>query len=485
MPMDESAMADTCVKHVQAALRDLAMLSEGDRVLTAVSGGPDSVCLLHILRALKFLVEAAHFDHQTRGGESAADAAFVRALANKIGMPFHIESRPIAEECGGLADSFEQHARRARYEFLVRTAKARGCAAIATGHHAGDLAETVLMRVLRGTTASGLAGIPYVRVADGVRIVRPLINCTREEILAYLSVHDLSYRIDRTNEDTRYVRNKVRHDLLPYLAREYNPRIRAALIRLSESVRCENDFLNAAAETAFEECGSAEGMDRLSFAKFHPALQQRVILILAWRHGVDCPFERVRDAVEFVAAAPTGARFDLGKGLQLVNGRTHAQVLGKIGTLPYFRRLNRGHHGGRKWGSVPFFPDAVLALPGVTEAFGRTFRIGYLDRLPDQRLAEYCSPSRQVFDADALGEHVTVRRRRPGDRFVPYGMSGTRKLQDYFVDLGVPVWERDEQLLVLGDDRIAWILGHAVSAHAAVTADARRILEIEVTHASE
>ena len=465
MPMDESAMADTCVKHVQAALRDSAMLSEGDRVLTAVSGGPDSVCLLHIVCALKFPVEAAHFDHQTRGGESAADAEFVRALANKIGIPFHIESRPIAEECEGLEDSFEQHARRARYEFLVRTAKARGCAAIATGHHAGDLAETVLMRVLRGTTASGLAGIPPVRVADGVRIVRPLINCTREEILAYLSVHDLSYRIDRTNEDPRYVRNKVRHDLLPYLAREYNPRIRAALIRLSESVRCENDFLSAAAETAFEECGSAEGIDRLSFARFHPALQRRVILILAWRHGVDCPFERVRDAVEFVASATTGARFDLGEGLQLVKGRAHTQVVREP--------------------PPPDGDEVVLALPGVTGAFGRVFKTGYLDRLPDQRLADYCSPSRQVFDADALGEHVTVRRRRPGDRFVPYGMSGTRKLQDYFVDLGVAVWERDEQLLVLGDDRIAWILGHAVSAQAAVTADTRRILEIEVTDASE
>lgn len=465
MPMDESAMADTCVKHVQAALRDFAMLSEGDRVLTAVSGGPDSVCLLHILCALKFPVEAAHFDHQTRGGESAADAAFVRALADKIGIPFHIESRPIAEECEGLEDSFEQHARRARYEFLVRTAKARGCAAIATGHHADDLAETVLMRVLRGTTASGLAGIPPVRVADGVRIVRPLINCTREEILVYLSAHDLSYRIDRTNEDTRYVRNKVRHELLPYLTQEYNPQIRAALIRLSESVRCENDFLNAAAETAFEECGSAEGMDRLSFAKFHPALQRRVILILAWRHGVDCPFERVRDAVEFVAAAPTGARFDLGEGLQLVNGRAHTQVVREP--------------------PPPDRDEVVLALPGVTGAFGRIFKTGYLDRLPDQRLAAYCSPSRQVFDVDALGEHVTVRRRRPGDRFVPYGMSGTRKLQDYFVDLGVPVWERDEQLLVLGDDRIAWIPGHAVSAHAAVTADTRRILEIEVTDAPE
>ena len=465
MPMDESAMADTCVKHVQAALRDSAMLSEGDRVLTAVSGGPDSVCLLHIVCALKFPVEAAHFDHQTRGGESAADAEFVRALANKIGIPFHIESRPIAEECEGLEDSFEQHARRARYEFLVRTAKARGCAAIATGHHAGDLAETVLMRVLRGTTASGLAGIPPVRVADGVRIVRPLINCTREEILAYLSVHDLSYRIDRTNEDPRYVRNKVRHDLLPYLAREYNPRIRAALIRLSESVRCENDFLSAAAETAFEECGSAEGIDRLSFAELHPALQRRVILILAWRHGIDCPFERVCDAAEFVAAAATGARFDLGEGLQLVKGRAHTQVVREP--------------------PPPDGDEVVLALPGVTGAFGRVFKTGYLDRLPDQRLADYCSPSRQVFDADALGEHVTVRRRRPGDRFVPYGMSGTRKLQDYFVDLGVPVWERDEQLFVLGDDRIAWILGHAVSAHAAVTADTRRILEIEVTDGSE
>jgi tRNA(Ile)-lysidine synthase len=467
MPMstDDSAMADACLERVQATLRNFAILAPGERVLAAVSGGPDSVCLLHILCRLRFPVEVAHFDHQTRGGESAADAVFVRALADGLGVPFHLESRAIVEECRGLKDSFEQHARRARYEFLVRTAKARACAAIATGHHADDLAETVLMRVLRGTTASGLAGIPPVRFEGQMRIVRPLISCTRTEILAYLSAHGLPYRTDLSNEDTRYLRNKVRHELLPCLARDYNPKVRAALIRLSESMRCENDFLNAAAEKAFAECGAEEGIERRTFGGLHPALQRRIVLILAWRHGVDCPFDRVCGAADFISSGSTGARFDLGGGLHLVNGRTCTKV------APESQQKDA--------------VEIVLAFPGVTQAFGRTFTTRCLDSLPEQDLARYCSPSRQVFDADLLGTELTVRRRRPGDRFTPYGMSGTRKLQDYLVDLGVPVWERDAQVIMLGNGRIAWIVGHAISAHAAVTADTRRIVEIEVMNAPE
>ena len=465
MSADDDAMAQACMKHVQAALREYRMLVQGDRVLAAISGGPDSVCLLHVLCDLGFTVEVAHFDHQTREGESAADAGFVRALAERLGVPFHLESRPIVEECRDSGFSFEQHARGARYDFLTRTALARQCTAIATGHHADDHVETILMRLLRGTTANGLAGIPPVRLEDGVRIVRPLINCTREEILAYLAARGVSYRIDRSNADTRHVRNRIRHDLLPHLARDYNPQVRTALVRLSESIRCENDFLNAAAERALAECWPAEeGIDRHAFGALHPAVQRRVVLMLVWRHGVDCPFDRVCAAARFIADGPTGARFDLGGGLLIANGRTQTSVAGEH---PH-----------------PEPAEVILEAPGLTEAFGHKFKVSPLDRSPDKDWAEYCSPFRQVFDADAVGSVLSVRHRRPGDRFVPYGMSGTRKLQDYFVDLGIPVWERDTQLIVLGDDRIAWIVGHAVSGHAAVTARTRRILKIEVMNAT-
>jgi tRNA(Ile)-lysidine synthase len=465
MREDMNGDARKCLEHVRAALHEYAIEPGKSVVLVAVSGGPDSICLFNALLELGVRVETAHFDHQTRDGESAEDAKFVRALAERVGAPFHIESRPILEESRGAHLSFEQHAREARYEFLLRVARERGCDAVVTGHHMDDAAETILMRVVRGTTVSGLAGIPPLRVEDGVHIARPLIHCSRNEILAYLDDRGLAYRVDATNTDVRFLRNKIRRVLLPELEAEYNPRVRAALNRLSESAKCENDFMNAASEHAFDECcPDGERVGRAAFTALHPAIRRRVILMLAWRHGVDCPFDRVCAAERFIAEDAAGARFDLGNGLSLVNGRAHSHV-------------------GAEFARPISEEVAPLLLPGETLAFGRLFRTSYLDDAAELNWAEYCSPMRQVFDADALGVEIGVRGRRNGDRFAPFGMKGTRKLHDYFVDLGVPSWERDEQRVVVGDCGIAWIVGHAISACVAVTSATRRIIQIEVADA--
>jgi tRNA(Ile)-lysidine synthase len=185
--------------------------------------------------------------------------------------------------------------------------------------------------------------------------------------------------------------------------------------------------------------------------------------MLAWRYGIDCPFDRVVAAADFIASGPTGNRFDLGLGVLLCNGRAVTDVVSAAQTLD--DRV------------------APLAVPGVTEAFGRVFSIVCRDEAPSDDLARYCHAARQVFDADAFGAEVSVRHRRPGDRFMPFGMSGTRKIQDYIVDIGLPASQRDAQLLLVAGGRIAWIVGHAISAHAAVTSQTRRFVEIEVRRA--
>jgi tRNA(Ile)-lysidine synthase len=460
------AEMDLCVEHVRATVHELAMLDPGDRVLAAVSGGADSMCLLDVLRTLGYSVAIAHFDHQTRHGESGADAAFVRELAGRLSLPFHLESRPVAEEAKESKYSFEEHARRARYEFLVRTAKSQGCGAVATGHHADDVAETILMRILVGVSPQGLAGIPPVREQAGVRIVRPLIRCTRAEVLAHLAARGLHYCEDRTNAETRHLRNRIRHELLPALARDYNPRVHEALVRLAEAQRADNEFLNGLAQAAFEACRTVDGagLDRRMFTALHPAIQRRVILRLAWRHGVECPCERVVAAARFVTEAPTGHRFDLGGAVTLENARSSTEVLGEA--------------VAQEDVEIP------LSVPGVTPAFDRVFWVTCREDLPPDPLARYCTPDRQVFDADALGTVLMVRHRRPGDRFRPFGMSGTRKLQDYFVDIGLPVSQRDRALILCAGGRIAWIVGRAISAHVAVTSETRRVIEIEAPHAA-
>ncbi len=454
------------MEDVAGMIRLHGMIREGEKVLVAVSGGADSVCLLHVLHDLGYAVEVGHFDHQTRGGESAVDAVFVRELAEGLGLPCHTASRPIADEAAETALSFEEYARQARYTFLVETAAKAGCAALATAHHADDQAETVLMRVLRGTSPRGLAGIPPVRDEGGIRIIRPLVGCSRAEILSYMDAHELAYRTDRTNADTRVPRNKVRRELLPRLAREHNPQVREALCRLAESQRVENAFVQAAADAFLGDCLEGEGkVNRQKFREGDAALQHRAILELGWRHGVDCPMTRVSGAATFICEGGAGQAFDLGGGVLLRNGRASTAI--EAGRPPLDDR------------AVP------LAVPGESAAHGKAFRVRMLDARPAADLAAYCSPSRQVFDAAALGADVVVRRRRPGDRFTPLGMSGTKKLKDYFVDAGVAVWERDLSLLLVAGGRIAWIVGGAVSAHVAGGPETSRWIEVEVVDAVE
>ena len=447
---------------VEEHMRAHSMARHGARLLAAVSGGADSVCMLHVLLQLEFRVEIAHFDHQTRNGESAKDAEFVAEMARRLDLPFHSESRPIEQEARGSGKSFEDYARTARYEFLSRVAAARGRAAIATGHHADDNAETVLMRLIRGTTPAGAAGIRPVGDWGGIAVIRPLLNVTRDDVMAYLAAVKLPFREDVTNVDTRYARNRIRHELLPLIAKDYNPKIRDALLRFAQAQRADSALLDNIGAQAFELCFGVNGaVDRALFRRQPVAIRRRLAVTLARRLGVaDMPFARIEAAAGFIADGATGEKFDLGGGIELQNGRRLTKPLTEP-TAVETAQLN-------------------LALPGVTNALGRVFRTRLLDRRPASNLQAYCTPKRQVFDAEDAGTDLEVRRRRPGDAFTPLGMTGTKKLQDYFVDARVPAFERDAQILLTGNGRILWIVGGAISAHAAVKKTTKRFLEVDI-----
>lgn len=455
------------LNRVEKTIQTHRMLERREHILVAVSGGPDSVCLLHVLRELGYPVQIAHFDHQTRHGDSAADAAFVRELAARLDIPFHVDSRPVGEWAAESSRSFEEFARDVRYRFFVDVAKAHGCTAVATGHHADDQAETVLMRILRGTTTRGLGGIPPISMREKLRIVRPLIETTREEILAYLEDSGIDYCTDRSNEDLHFLRNRVRHALLPHLATEYNPRIRNALTRLAGSQRQDNDLLESLAAAAAKQCVTGPGrLDRAAFGDLHPALQRRILLGLAWEHGSAPDFEHVTEAARFVVEAAAGKSLELGDGTRLCNSRDESILVSASKDRP-------------RNGPIP------LEVPGETTALGKRFTVRTAPALPKEPLDQYCTPELQIFDADRLSGRVEVRLSRPGDRFTPLGMTGTKKLSDYFQDIGLPAVERDQQVLLTVDDRIAWVVGHVIDAGVAVTSATRRLIEVEVRDAVE
>lgn len=440
-------------------IRRHGLLAPDDRVLVALSGGPDSVCLLHALRALGYRTGAAHLDHLTRHGASTQDAAWVREWTARLGVACHIRERDVTEEARVLGLSFEEHARAVRYAFLVETAHSHGYTAVATGHHAGDQAETVLMRLLRGASGRGLSGIPYLREQNGIRIVRPLLDCGRDAILAYLEHHGLEFRIDVSNADERYFRNRIRRRLLPELARDYNRHLYEALSRTAALLQDDERLLGRMAAKEAETCGIAENrLDRKRFSAMDRALQGRVLLLLAWRNGADCSYDRICEGIAFVCEGPTGRQCDLGSGFRLRNGRRYAYVESEASALA----------------------ETAIACPGTTRVGGRAFIVSPARAFEPRDWRTYCSPARQVFDADELRGPLTVRPWQAGDRFIPFGMTGTKKLQDYFVDTGVSVPERNAQWILLAGGRIAWIVGRALDARVAVTAQTRRIVEVEV-----
>ncbi len=460
MPADSRTFLDRVLETIDRH----AMIVPGERVLIGVSGGPDSMALLHALRALDYDVAIAHLDHGTRDGASMEDAEFVRAQAEAINCPYYCERANIEKRAHHDRESFEVAARRARYDFFARVADDQACAAIATGHHADDQAETVLLRLLRGTSPQGIAGIPPVRPIGNVRVIRPLLACTRAEVLAYLIENEIPYREDLTNSDVSIPRNRVRHRLLPSLEDEFNPQVREALVRLADLARDDEQIVEAAAKRFMKTCLANESIDRHAFAEGLAALQRRTVLLFARTLGAAIPFERVEAVREFVVHGKTGARLDLGDHVTIVNTRDTTR-LSKV------REARSG--------------PVTISVPGIGDALGKRFDVQVRKGPPERPLHEYCTPRRQVFDAEAIGSTLTIRSRKPGDRFTPLGMRGERKLQDYFVDAGVPQGDRDRVPVVETGGRIAWIVGGAVDAHFAVRESTNAIVEMEVTDAAE
>lgn len=452
---------DEFTQRVYATIKKYRLIRPEETVLASVSGGPDSVALLHALHNLGYSLRVAHLDHQTRGEASQTDAEFVRSLAQTLSLPFHMESRPVEEEAKAVGANFEEYARNVRYAFLMRIAKERGCPVIATGHHGDDRAETVLIRVLRGTGPLGLPGLPPLRVSEGIRVVRPLFECTRTQIKHWLSELGVAWRRDASNAEQAFLRNRIRLELLPLLERNYNTRVRNALLRLAETQRCENDLLEQLAQQAWDSCVTDnKTIDRQAFSHIHESLQRRCILRLGWECGIQCPYERTKDAAAFICSAPTGTFFDFGGDISLYSGRTHTEVV---------KRTEEAES------SV-----TMLLIPGEAKAMGCRFSARLLDRAPEMDLRKYCTPRRQVFDADRVGAFLEVRSRRDGDRIRPFGMEGEKKLQDYFVDIGLPAPQRDAQPLLVANNRILWVVGYATSAESAVYPATTRFLEIEV-----
>lgn len=266
-------------------IKKYGMLKKGDGVVVAVSGGPDSVALLFLLNSLKkefnLSLQIAHLNHKLREGESEEDASFVENLAQKLNIPLVIEEENVLKKAQGQKRSLEEMGRQLRYDFFVKLAQGKKIKKIAVGHTKDDQAETVLMRIIRGSGSGGLSGIPATRQIEDCLIIRPLIESSKKEIEDYLKKNKISARLDSSNKEKRFFRNRVRNELLPLLEKEYNPKIKEILTNFAENINGDYEFLDKIARRHFRLVSKREGakisIDLNRFNRFKKAIQRMIV----------------------------------------------------------------------------------------------------------------------------------------------------------------------------------------------------------------
>lgn len=472
---------------VRKTIARYAMLEDGDRVLVAVSGGVDSIVLLHVLRELKkelkLTLAVAHFDHGIRP-DSAQDAEFVRKLARSLKLRFYTERADVPAYAKARKLSLEVAARQLRYQFLEKTAKAHKFNKIALGHTLNDQAETLLMRLLRGSGLEGLSGIPPMRPGEHGQYIRPLIECTRDQIEAFAKIHKLRWREDITNYDTTILRNKIRHELIPIL-REYNPNLLQALGRTGRLLGQAAQHLEHEADQAFSELICERKARELvlnlkRFLKLSPYLQALVLRRAILTVNALCELEA--DHIEAIwewASRHGEGELRLSAGVRVL--RRHDQLI--ITTRPT---------------ATPKRFEYLLPVPGETVlseigwrfaaaltpqaspgpyAFVRQRRTKMKPTRSVLRERGGAARVRALLDADKICRSLVVRNRRPGDRISL--KEGTKKLQDFFVDKKIPREARDTIPLICDENTVIWIVGQAVNESYRATPRTQRILEIE------
>ncbi|NOZ19527.1 MAG: tRNA lysidine(34) synthetase TilS [Planctomycetes bacterium] len=472
---------DPFMESVTDTIRRYSLLCEKNEVVVGVSGGPDSVALLRALcrlrdhRGTPSWICVAHLDHMLRGKEAEADAVFVKRIAKRLDCMCFDGKADVREIAAGKGLSIEEAAREARYAYLEQVCLSVNATRLALGHTADDNAETVLHRFLRGTGVAGLAGIPAKRrlaERSQVMIIRPLIRTWRADVLAFLRKHRQRYRVDSSNTSSAYLRNRLRNELIPLLESEYNSDLRSAMGRLAETCREAADFLTLTARRTFE--GLAH--EHREGAVVMPVSE------LAGVHAAVLPMV-VRMAIE-----------TMGVGLKQIT-REHytavAQLIHEKGgekerTLPCGLRVVRSG-GDLRFQKTPArahkaLKPVELSIPGATDVPGTdiTLSTEILDAGRDllANFIRFKNKHEEMVDLDKLSPPLTLRSRRPGERFRPLGAKGTCKLQDFMVDQKIPREARARLPILADRKRPVWVVGYRIDDRVKVTSSTKRVLKL-------
>jgi tRNA(Ile)-lysidine synthase len=502
----ESKVVDFISRH--------SLVSPGEVVVVGVSGGADSVCLLHVLTKLQkeigIKLHAAHLNHQLRGVESDADAKYVSNLAGSLGVPITIDRQDVAAYRIERNFSIEEAARELRYAFLGRVAREVGANRIAVGHTRDDQVETILMHTLRGTGITGLCGLApcspmaydsqgmsgpafplslraeALSVAKGQRsnllVIRPLLNITREETTSYCQEHQLAPRIDSSNLSLSFFRNRLRLQLLPLL-RQYNQGIDQALLRLADIAKEDNAFIEQQTSELWGEVAKQENnaiyLDRKQIASLPIALQKQLLRAAVTKLAGDTRDIEAShiEAARSLLNKPVGKKISLPHGFICQGGYDEIVIAStaKQSQLP----------------PCPFPPlpgEFPLKVPGKTVFPGWKVLASIVgERVVSLSLrgalstgAGTCQSNLVAgFDLYKTGTELFVRQRRPGDKFQPLGMSMPKKLYEFMVDAKIPRSWRSHIPIVCSPQQIIWVVGWRIDDRVKITEANKEILRLE------
>jgi len=458
-------------------IREKKLADSGQKLVVAVSGGPDSVCLLHILAELRqelgVQLHVAHLNHRLRGKDSEADASYVGRLARRLGIPATIESRDVQSYRAKHRLSLEEAARELRYSFLAEVAGNAGTARVAVGHTADDHVETVLMHLLRGSGTRGLRGLaPLVHIKSAgtdLTIIRPLLKLSRDDTLTYCRKHRLKPRQDASNLSTEPFRNRIRLHLLPEL-RKYNPQIAEVLRRTAGIVADDLDYIDEEVEHLWNKATSRERdaviINKKSLLSLPPSLQRYLLL-----RAVESALDSLKD-IEAVHIE------DILNALDKPAGKAIGLPFGLNFTIEYDRYVLSPDSS-----SLCPFPlldgDIALNIPGKTGLPGWEIDAEIISKAEFEADENMKNSTTACFDYARTGNRLTVRRRRPGDRFQPLGMAQPKKLNEFMIDARIPRSWRRRVPIVASPEQITWVVGWRIDERVKVTPDTSEVLRLE------
>ncbi len=463
-------------------LLDEHLLTADDAVVVGVSGGADSMALLHLLAGFnrelgwRLRLHVGHLNHALRGTDSEADAAFVQAAADNLSLPCTIERREIAALLRDTDGGMEEISRRERYAFYERVCLQTGSRVVALAHHADDNAETILHRVLRGTGMRGLIGIPRSRALSPhseLRVVRPLLHLTRQQLRVYLLDEGIAFREDRTNVTNEPMRNRIRNTILPLLETEVNPQVREALLRLGAQAGWLEEFLHDTVERTLETLIVSRTDQELVLNAQALARKSRIIQTELIRRAYvsfglgeqELGFSHLTAALELVADPASGKQIVLPGGMSIE--KRYGQL---VFSLPSEQPREE------------IAEEVAVHLPGRTVLPVRRLEIDCEELevvsgdIP--RLRKAATRMEEFVDRQAVHSPLIVRPRRPGDRFYPLGAPGSKKLGDFLADVRVEPKERQRVALLCDQLGPIWVIGYRIDDRVKLTALTRRVLHL-------